>query len=103
MKDWRLNHLGDVGRIEAGTSRLRRRGESHLVVDDDVNRSANAKSRQLREIQGLTDNALAGKGRVAVNQDREIRMLHEGQILISTVTRADHQVLLRANDAFDDR
>jgi hypothetical protein len=38
----------------------------YLVVDDDVDGPAGGERRELAEGEGLVDDALAGKGRVAV-------------------------------------
>ena len=46
-------------------------GETHLVVHDDVHRAAGAKTARLRELQGLLDDALAGKRSIAVNLHRQ--------------------------------
>ena len=49
---------------------MRRGGEADLVVDDDVDGAAGPVAAQAREAEALGDHALAGEGRVAVQQDR---------------------------------
>ena len=49
---------------------MRRGGEADLVVDDDVQRAADGVAGQLAEVERLLDDALAGEGGVAVDQQR---------------------------------
>jgi hypothetical protein len=67
-------------------------GEADLVVDDDVHRAAGAVALELREVQRLGDDALAGERGVAVQQHGQ----HEKRLLVD-------EVLLGARHAFDDR
>ena len=67
----RLDHLGDVGRIGRGARRHRRRREADLVVDDEVDRAAGAVTLQAGQAEAFGDHALAGEGRVAVQQQRQ--------------------------------
>ena len=69
-------------------------GEADLVVDDDVDRAAGAVAAQLREVQGLGHDALAGERRVAVHQERQDREVLAGQV---------EPVLLGAHDALEHR
>jgi hypothetical protein len=71
VEDRRLDHLGDVGAVagRAGVGGVG--GEADLVVDDDVDGAAGAIAGKLREIEGLGDDALAGEGGVAVDEERE--------------------------------
>ena len=68
VKDRRLNDLGDIGAVGAGAGVHRIGGEADLVVDDEVDRSADAVAFQLREVEGLRHQALAGEGGIAVQQ-----------------------------------
>ena len=69
VEDRHLDHLGDVGAV-AGRAALAGGGrEADLVVDDDVDRAAGAVAGQLREVQGLGHEPLAGERGVAVDQD----------------------------------
>jgi hypothetical protein len=73
---------------------VRAGGEAHLVVDDDVHGAAGAVAAQLRHLQRLADDALAGEGRVAVQQDRQ-----DGEARLALVD----DVLLGAHDALEHR
>ncbi len=73
MEDRRLDHLRDVGAVDRRTRRRRRRGEADLVVDDDVDRAAGAVAAQLREVERLGHDALAGERSVAVDEQRQHR------------------------------
>ena len=68
VQDRRLDHLGDVGAIgpRAGVHRVR--GEADLVVQDEVDRAADPIALELRQVQGLGHQPLAGEGGVAVHQ-----------------------------------
>ena len=69
VEDGRLDHLGHVGRVHRGPRRLGGGGEPELVVDDHVHRAADAVARESREVERLGHHALAGEGRVAVDED----------------------------------
>ena len=71
VEDRRLDHQRDVGRIGRGPRVHRRGGEADLVVDDDVDGAAGAVALEAREAEALGDDALAGEGGVAVQQDRQ--------------------------------
>ena len=71
VEDRRLDHLGDVGRIGRRTREGRVRGEADLVVDDDVHRAGDAVAAQTGKAEDFGNDALAGKGRVAVDQKRQ--------------------------------
>ena len=93
VEDRRLDHPRHVGAVERRARRRRRGGEADLVVDDDVDRAAGAVAAQLREVERLGDHALAGEGRVAVDEQRQHRELGA----------AVEHVLLGAGDALEDR
>ena len=46
VKDRRIDHLGDVGRVGRGAREARRSGEADLIVDDEMNRAAGAVTAQ---------------------------------------------------------
>ena len=69
------------------------RGESDLIVDDDVHRAAGAEAARLREIQRFHHHALPRIRRVAVDQHRQ----HLPAGLVAAA------VLARAHRAFDHR
>jgi hypothetical protein len=71
VKDRRLDHLGDVGRIGRGSGEARIGGEADLVVDDEMQRAAGAMAAQARKAEAFGDDALAGEGRIAVDQQRQ--------------------------------
>ena len=71
VEDRRLDQLGDVGRIGRGARVARVGGEADLVVDDEMDRAAGAVALQPRQAEALGDHALAGEGRVAVDQQRQ--------------------------------
>ena len=93
VEDRRLEHLGDVRAIHR-RARIAwiGGGEAHLVVHDDVDGAAGEERPRLRELQRLHDHALAGEGRVAVDQDGQ-------HTRASGVAAA---LLTRAHRAFDD-
>jgi hypothetical protein len=94
VEDRRLNHLGHIGAVERGARVERVAGrEADLVVDDDVDRAAGGVAARLGELQRLHDHALAGKGRVAVDE--------HGQDLIAAAVVAP--ALACAHRALDDR
>ena len=94
VQDRRLDHLRDVAAIERG-ARVARvvRGEADLVVDDQVDRAARVERAGLRHLQGFLDHALAGEGRIAMDQ--------HGHDLVAALVAAP--LLARAYRAFDDR
>ena len=71
MEDRRVDHLGDVGRIGRGAREARRRGEADLIVDDEMERAAGAVTAQARQAETFGDHALAGEGRIAMQQERQ--------------------------------
>ena len=93
VEDRRLDHLGDVGGVVAGAGRLGRGGEPDLVVDDDVDRAADAVALDVAHVERLGHHALAGERGVAVHQDRQHR---EGLGVVDVV-------LLGPDHAHDDR
>ena len=88
-----VDHLRDVGRVGRRARVLRHRGEADLVVDDDVDRAARAVAVEAGEVHRLGDDALAGEGRVAVQQHRQD----------ARVLAVADRVLLGADHALDDR
>ena len=73
VEDRRLDHLGDVGGVEARARRLGRGGEADLVVDDHVDRAADAVALDVAHVERLGHHALAGERGVAVHEDRQDR------------------------------
>ncbi|MNT10548.1 hypothetical protein D3C72_1453860 [compost metagenome] len=68
----RLDHLHDVGAVQrrACVARIGG-GETDLVVDDDVHRTARGVPTGLGQRQGFLVHTLASKGRIAVHQHRQ--------------------------------
>ena len=65
---------------------MRRRGESELIVGDEMNGAADAVAGETRQLKGLGHNALAGKGRVAVSQERgHLVSRHVGSLRVEAV------------------
>ena len=83
-------HVGGIGR---GARFIGQGGETDLVVDDQMNGAAGGIAVELRKIQRLRHHALAGKSRVAVDQQRN-------HALAGGVAQA---VLLGPHDAFHHR
>ena len=71
VKNRNLDHLGDVRGIHGGTRIFRQRGEADLIVDHGMDGPARAVAGQLRHVQGLSHNSLAGKGRIAMDEQRQ--------------------------------
>ncbi len=94
VEDGDLVALGDVGRVGRGARRRRTGGEAHLVVDDHVDRAAGAVPAQLREVEHLGHDALAGERGVAVDEDRQ-----HGEAVAAQVDA----VLLGPHDALEHR
>ena len=92
VEDRRLDHPGDVGGVRRGARAARRRREADLVVDDDVHGAAGAVAAQLREVERLGDDPLAGERRVAVHEHGQ-----DGEVLAGEV----EAVLLGPHDALE--
>jgi hypothetical protein len=72
VEDGRLHHLGHVRAIEGGAGIHRIAGrEADLVVDDDMHRAAGAVAPGLGHAEIFHHHALAGEGRVTMQQDRD--------------------------------
>ena len=94
MEHRRLDHVGDIGTVQGGSGVERvAGGEADLVVDDDVQRAPGGVGPGFRHVQRFHHHALAGKGRVAVDQD--------GHHLVLAVVRP--AILAGAHRTLDDR
>ena len=71
VEDRRVDHLGDVGGVGRGAREARRGGEADLIVDDEMQRAAGAMAAQTRQAETFGDHALAGEGRIAMQQERQ--------------------------------
>ena len=71
VEDRRLDRLGDVGAVQRRAGVLRRGREADLVVDDQVDRAADAVAADVAHRQALGDDALAGERGVAVDEHRQ--------------------------------
>src|SRR5690606_11700051 len=95
----RFDHLDHVGTVQCRTGVARIGGsEADLVVDDDVHRSAGTIAAGLRKVERFHDNALACKGRVAVDEHRQY--LAAIGILATILTRT-HAALNHRIDDFE--
>ena len=94
MEDRAVEALGQVGGVVGGAAGVRGGGEAHLVVNHDVDGAAVSVTAQLRQVDGLLDNAQAGEGSIAVEHD-----WNNGVALWALV----QDVLLSAGDALHDR
>ena len=88
VEDRRLDQLGDVGRIGRGARIAGIGGEADLVVDDEMHRAAGAMAAQARQAEAFGDDALAGEGRVAVDQQRQ--HLHALDVVVELVLLGAH-------------
>ncbi len=70
VKDRNLKHLSHVRGVGAAARVARAGGKADLIVDDDVQRPADAVAGQFAQRQALLHHALTDKGGVAVNKDR---------------------------------
>lgn len=59
-----------TGAVRRGAREPRVGGEANLVVDDNVDRPARRVRRQVRQVERLVDDALAGERSVSVHQNR---------------------------------
>ena len=79
MEDRRLHHQRHIGAIGRGARIDRRGGEADLVVDDEMDGAAGAEALGARRGEAFRHHALAGEGRIAMNQQRQ----HRGAALMS--------------------
>ncbi len=68
VQDRRLDALGDIGRVGRGPRELRARGKADLVVDDEMQAAAGIVAAHPGKSEAFPHDALAGKGRIAVDQ-----------------------------------
>ena len=94
MKDRDLDHLGDVCAVERRASFRRRRRVADLVVDDHVDRAARAVPHELREVEGLGNDPLAGESCIAVQDHRNDRLAVgvSGSNLLCLSSTFDHGI-----------
>ncbi|CAB4880241.1 unannotated protein [freshwater metagenome] len=69
VEDRGLNGLSHVGAVRRRARVLRRRGETDLVVDDDVHRPADAVAGDIAHRETLGDDALTCEGCITVDED----------------------------------
>src|SRR5215469_2305371 len=70
MKNGCLDATGHVGRIRGGAGFVGERGETDLVIDDDVNGAAGCVAIQLGQVKRFGYDTLTGEGGIAVYQQR---------------------------------
>ncbi len=66
VEDGRVGDARHIGAVGAGAGRAGVGGEADLVVDHDVDGAVGCVGGQIGQVEGLEDNALAGKGGVAM-------------------------------------
>ena len=93
MKNRRLRGFREVGAVRTRASVDRIGREADLIVDDEMNRAADAVSGEVGEIQGFGDHALSGEGGVSVEQQRQ----DAGAVVVAELA------LFRARLAEDER
>ena len=71
MEDQRLDHLRHIGRIRRRARIARIGREADLVVDDEMQGAAGAVAFQFGQPEAFRHHALAGKGGVAMDQQRQ--------------------------------
>ena len=78
VDDREAESLGEVACVSCGPAVDRQRGESNLIVDDDVDRAARRVPVQPAEIEGLGNHTLPGEGCVSVDENGD----HHRRILL---------------------
>ena len=71
VEDRRLHHARDVRRVRRGAGEARRRRETDLIVDDEVDRAADAMAFEARQAETFGHDALAGEGGIAMQEERQ--------------------------------
>ncbi len=71
VEDRGIDHLGHVGGVRRGTGKAGRGGEADLIIDNEVQRAADAVPAQARQAEAFGDHALSGEGRIAVQEERQ--------------------------------
>ena len=97
VDDRRVETLREVARVARGTAFRRVGCEPDLVVRDQVERAAGGVAGKPLEVERLGHDALSGKRRVAVDENRQ----RDGRAMSSRRRRAVG--LIRARPALDDR
>lgn len=83
VEDRSLYGFGQIRGVGSGSATIPRRGETHLVVDNQVQTTADLEVRHIRHVQALLINALPGEGRISV-QDYVEHMLAKGLAVCNT-------------------
>jgi len=96
MEDGGINRLGDIGGVGGRSRESGVGGETNLVVDNNVNGTTSAISREVQEAKGLKDNTLTSKGSVTMEKDTHGLVTLSFVILVklnSTGLTEDNRVL----------
>ena len=94
VENWRFDHFRHIGGIGRRARIPRIGGEADLVIDNEMHRAAGAVALQAGKTETFSNDALPGKSRVAVNQQRQ----HLGAL--NNIT---HQILFGAHFAQHNR
>lgn len=86
VEDGRANCRGDLRAVDARSGLIGGRGEANLVVDHDMNGSADGVVLKFLHLEALVDDALASDGRVTVH--------HNGHDLLAVLLLPAKEVLL---------
>ena len=90
VEDRSLSHTRNVGGVGCATAVVGQGGETDLVVHHDVQGAAGGVSLQVCHLQGLHDDALAGKRCVTVNQDGQNRVALNALLAVDVLLSADN-------------
>jgi hypothetical protein len=93
VKDGRTQHFRHIAAISGGTGILGIGGKADLVVDQEMHCTASGKARRAGQLQGLHQNALAAKRRIAMDEHGQ----HFGARRVAT------PILAGAHRTFDHR
>lgn len=69
VEDWSSLSFSDIGAVQTGSALNWIRGETNLVVHNDMNCASSLVVGQLRHLHRLVNNSLSCKSSISVNQD----------------------------------
>ena len=68
MENWSIDSLGEIGGVSCRSPLAGNGGKTNLVVDDDVNGSADGVVCQILHLHRFIDDSLSGKGGVSMDE-----------------------------------